>query len=183
MTALLLQPHSDDCALFACFSAIRYRPHVVTVLQSALQASRGTGITNEQRLEEDDCAFSEIGVTHEALEAWDADPDWEYVEAMLKVIDDDEGGFERVIAPAVLPGGHDQHNRVGQIALDVFGARVTHRYLTYVNGRDRVQGVPVEYEPGWVATKHLALACYRSQIAEPSTSHHFLAPLYEWYAA
>jgi hypothetical protein len=71
---------------------------------------------------------------------------------------------ERVWAPALELGGHDQHNAVGQVALDVFGHRVR-PYLTYVRGRMRTRGAEVPFEPSWVARKMRALSCYQSQIA------------------
>lgn len=163
--------------LFCCFTAIRYRPHVVTVLRSERQDIQG--VSDGERQAEDACAFALLGVTHEALDTGDREPDWEYVRAMLKVIDDDLPP-DRVFAPAAEQGGHEQHTTVAEIADEVFGVRVTH-YLTYTNGRDRSRGVAVDCEPEWVGLKLCALACYRTQICLASTGHHFAQALHEWW--
>lgn len=182
MTDLLLQPHSDDAVLFACYTLLRHRPHVVTVLRSELQELRGTGITDETRQAEDACAFGLLGVTHEVLDTTDADPDWDYVESILRlIVEENEPTW--VFAPEVeWIGGHDQHNEVGMLAQKVFPEAIG--YMTYTDGRNRSIGREVDREEGWAPLKLRALQCYRSQIGEPSTGHHFEAAYAdprEWY--
>jgi LmbE family N-acetylglucosaminyl deacetylase len=80
---------------------------------------------------------------------------------------------QRVWAPAVEEGGHEQHNLVGEAAREVFEARV-HPYLTYVRGSMRSRGREVAFEPEWVADKLRALACYESQIGLENTRAWFM---------
>lgn len=182
MTALLLEPHQDDAVLFACYTLLRERPHVITILQSDLQAQRGTGIRASQRVAENELALNvTLGLTWEQWEYSDADPDWRGIRDDLAKRND--ATVTSVYAPYPESGSHPHHNMVGNLALEVFGGRVTH-YMTYVNGRGRSQGsrrvVPHVYDH--VRMKLLALACYGTQIREPSTGHHFTEALHEWYA-
>jgi LmbE family N-acetylglucosaminyl deacetylase len=147
-----------------------------------LQERRGTGITDEKRQAEDAAAFGLLGCTHEALDTTDADPDWDYVESMLRLIIE-ENEPDRVFAPAPEPyDGHEQHNQIGLLARQLFPSATG--YMTYTNGRERSVGVEVEYEPGWEGLKRAALQCYQSQIVLASTGHHFVRAvedMREWY--
>lgn len=178
MTALLLEPHQDDAALFAAFTCIRHRPHVVTVLRSVVQEQRRTGITQAIRQAENDDAMSILGCTWEQWPHPDSAPDWEAVRRQLEEIDTPSLG--RVFAPCPEDGGQPHHNMIGELAEAVFGAERVSFYMTYVDGRVRNGGRPVEYEPGWIQLKLRALACYRSQHDLASTGHHFLAAQHEF---
>jgi LmbE family N-acetylglucosaminyl deacetylase len=183
VTALLLQPHSDDAALFAAFTCLHHRPHVITVLSSQLQEDRGTGISQATREAEDRCAMEFLGCTVEQWPYSDASPDWGAVENALRLYDEREAP-ERVFAPRPTPDGHEQHNAVGSLALDVFGDTRVTLYLTYRRGHGRaMSGNEVAFKPHWPGLKLRALACYVSQIQEPSTRDWFLdLSLREWYA-
>jgi LmbE family N-acetylglucosaminyl deacetylase len=152
------------------------------VLASQLQWDRGTGISNVMRIAEDQCALELLGCTVEQWPYLDSSPDWGAVENAMRLADD-RLGPERVFAPAPEPEGHEQHNAVGNLAFDVFGGRVT-GYLTYRRGHGRSRSEnEVAFKPGWPAVKLRALACYESQIQEPSTRDWFLElTLREWYA-
>lgn len=183
MTVVLFQPHSDDAALFAAYACVRENPVVVTVLRSERQAT--AGVDHDTRELEDRCAFAELGVT--AYEQWpysDASPDWGAVVNAMRLLDE-RLTPHRVFAPAPEQDGHDQHNQVGELARQVFGDRLI-GYLTYVRGCGHsTGGVEVPCEPDWVARKLRALACYRSQIWEPSTRPWFveLLDVREWVTA
>ncbi len=189
MTApLLLEPHQDDACLFACWTLLREKPHVVTILQSDLQARRGTGITASQRVAENELALVNVlGLTWEQWEFSDADPDWEAIRAELYLLDARSSEAVDVYAPAIEPeGGHPHHDKLGRLADEVFGAaRVTH-YTTYRWGHGRSGGSGYQEvlpaDPDHVRMKLLALACYGTQIREPSTGHHWMQGLWEWYA-
>jgi LmbE family N-acetylglucosaminyl deacetylase len=182
MTALLLSPHSDDAVLFACWSLLAHRPLVVTVLASQLQEDLGMGVTHATRAAEDACAYNLLGCDHTQWPYPDSDPDWGAVENAMRTMDE-RLQPDRVFAPAIEPGGHGQHNAVAQAALSVFGERVI-GYLTYVRGNGRSRSDrEVPFEPSWPAVKLRAMACYLSQISEPSTRDWFLdGGLREWYA-
>lgn len=182
MNAVVLEPHNDDCVLFSAFNALRTSAHVVTVLRSHVQEVRpthGVAITAEEREAETEFAMRVLGLTHEQWDVPDFRPDWDAVREKLEALRD----VDHVFAPAVEEDGHEHHNVIGGLAIEVFGAdRVTH-YLTYTNGRARsTWGEPVEPGPGMVQKKLRALACYDSQIEHPSTGHHFLAAQWEFVA-
>lgn len=184
MSAILFSPHQDDAVLFACWTLLAHDPLVVTVLASQLQEDRGTGISNDTRVTEDCCAFAELGVADWTQWPYlDSAPDWDAVGSAMRLLDE-RLGPSLVFAPAPEPDGHDQHNAIGNLAADVFGSRVT-GYLTYRRGHGRSRSDrEVAFEPSWPALKLGALACYRSQIMEPSTRDWFLElSLREWYAA
>lgn len=178
VSALLLEPHQDDAVLFAAFTCLRHRPLVVTVLASQLQADRGTGITNERREAENAHALGLLGCEVEQWGYPDSGPDWTAVQWAMRSLAG-EGEFELVFAPAVEDGGHEQHSEVGRIALQVFGDRVR-PYLTYRRGHGRTVGQEVVPQPEWIGLKLRAMACFASQIAEPSTRPWFLDGIREY---
>jgi hypothetical protein len=78
---------------------------------------------------------------------------------------DEQRRPDRVYAPAVEEGGHDQHNLIGTIAARASSRRVQ-PYLTYRRGFMRTRSDnEVPYTAEMVALKLRALSCYRSQIA------------------
>lgn len=179
---LLLSPHNDDAVLFACFTLLREDPLVATVLRSELQESRGRPITAQMREAEDNCAFRELGLTR--WEQWpfsDRYLDWAAITAKLYALR--SFGFDEVWAPApYADGGHPHHNELGLLARQVWPDCTL--YHTYRNGMGREKGNLVEIQDGyWIRSKLRALACYETQILEPSTGHHFAVALHEWYAA
>ena len=161
---LVLEPHNDDCALFCAFPAIDHRAHVITVLRSANQ-ERQLGITAEEREAESAKAAAELGVTWEQWTYLDTDPDWDEIELRLGVERDDRPPA-LVYAPLPEPGGHDQHNEVGEIARRVFADTGALRfYTTYRLGGPRNRtGTDQTYTPEMVLRKLRALACFESQI-------------------
>lgn len=176
---VLFEPHQDDAVLFSAFTCRRFRPLVVTVLGSRLQHRRGTGITDVHRRSENARALALIGCTVEQWPFWDDEPDWPMVRRRMILLRGVGDGPAGVFAPAVEEGGHEQHNQVGELALEVFGDRVR-PYLTYRRGEGRTVGTEIVPEPDWIAEKHRALACYASQIREPSTRSWFMDSLREY---
>lgn len=185
MNSLFLSPHNDDAVLFGAFTLLREQPHVITVLRSEVQETMGIDML--EREVEDDAAFEILGVEHEQWEISDREPDWVLITDMLSDLDRVRlETIDRVYAPAVeLDGGHEHHNALGQVALDVFGVdRVTH-YLTYTRqGGKSTWGTEVAHERSWVRLKLQALACYRSQIESElaGCTAHFLRDQREYYA-
>lgn len=195
MTALCLEPHADDCALFCAFEAQRLHAYVVTVLASKVQHDRGTGVSQQMREAESQCAMRELGLEWTQWPYPDDSPDWDAVEAAMRAIDD-RLRPETVLAPAFdfATNGHReddppangwgvmQHDQVGRLAAKVFDGRIV-RYHAYTRwgGRTR-EGTPVVGTPGQIMAKLRALACYRSQIAEPSCQPWFLDGMTEWLA-
>lgn len=182
MTALLLDPHGDDGALFAAFTILKHQPTVIVCLRSQLQERRG-GPTYQEREAETARAFAELGTF--AWEQWtvpDDKPDWAAVKRLVESARDLLEP-DTVYAPAWEAGGHDHHNAVAEITADVFGPEPVISYLTYVRGSGRSDhGTEVVPEPEWIIRKHRALACFESQIREPSTRPWFMDGLREWVA-
>lgn len=181
MTALLLDPHGDDGVLFASFTILKHEPTVIVCLRSQLQESRGAGITYQEREMETTRALAELGVpAWEQLAVPDDRPDWVAVARSLESARDDLRP-DQVFAPEFEVGGHDHHNAVAEIAAKVFGSDRIVSYLTYVRGSARSDwATEVMPEPDWIARKHRALACFESQIREPSTRPWFMDSLREW---
>jgi LmbE family N-acetylglucosaminyl deacetylase len=185
MTALLLAPHNDDETLFAAFSCLRFRPHVIVCLRSFRMADPsypgGMPVNYKTREFETEMAMKALGCSWTQLERPD-EPyvvDWTGFKDEILSISPDPA---IVFAPADEEHGHDQHNGVARLADYIFGNRVRHYYTYTTAGKTRA-GVEVEYEPEWVALKHHALACYKSQSAHPATRAHFMADLEEYVAA
>jgi LmbE family N-acetylglucosaminyl deacetylase len=182
MTALLFQPHSDDAALFASFVTARYEPLVITVFESRRQEP--WGVTDAERIYEDQQALGELGVTEQ--QHWPF-PDDLGITAAAVIRDEMVSLRQRlldpwpVFAPAVEDGGNPQHNLVGQLALEVF--RNVMFYATYTGSpavKSRV-GEEVRPSEGQIARKLRALAWYRSQHEiESGSREHFLEDLREY---
>lgn len=176
VSTVFLSPHNDDETLFGAFTLLRERPHVIVVLRSFVQEARGTGVTYEMREAETAAAMEILGCTWEQWEIPDNEPDWSEMRDRLRTID-----THYVYAPAVERGGHAQHNKVGELARDVFRDRATH-YLTYTPGKTKsARGRRVPYESWMVAQKLRALACYVSQHQQEAMVPHFLREQYEYY--
>jgi LmbE family N-acetylglucosaminyl deacetylase len=162
--SVLLAPHNDDAELFAAYTCLRERPHVIVVLRSMRQAGmlEGRGPSFMEREAETDCAMAVLGCT---WEQWpftdDRDDQWAEVEEMMRGIDADT-----VWAPVPEDGGHEHHDAVGKLARRVFPEGVVRGYLTYRRGFGRSRwGTVVVPTPAEEEAKARALACYRSQLA------------------
>ena len=176
--ALLFAPHHDDETLFAAYLCQTHRPRIVTVLRSVNQEAQG--ISHHERVLEADDAADVLGCLWEQWPEPDNDPDWSAVEAQMRETREHDDP-DRVFAPWPEHGGHDHHNRVGELASEVFGGRVTF-YTTYQYGGDRTKGDPVPFTPEMVLVKLRALACYESQILRGPTRF-FTHSLDEWTRA
>lgn len=179
MTAVVLEPHPDDCALFACFLALRHQAKIVTVLAPNRMAGLGYPggpVPTGQRLEEHRQAMAELGAEWEAWHFDDFSPNTDAIADRLVALDCDP-----LIAPAVEEDGHPDHNLVGSLA-QIHGAELI-QYTTYTRAGGRSSSAhEVPFEPGWPVLKLRALACYESQIAHPATQPWFLDGIREWVA-
>lgn len=178
MTSVFLAPHNDDETLFAAYTLLRERPRVFVVFRSAKQEA--VGITWAERESETDAALQILGCAYSQ---------WEYPDDVLAselrpFLEERLGRLakthETCFAPAVEEGGHEQHNLVGEAALAAFGASRVRPYLTYRRGYGKTVGDEVVPEPAEVAKKLRALACYESQIREPSCRPWFVGDLREY---
>lgn len=170
--------------MFASFTILRHRPHVLVCLRGHIQYARGDhGASATTREIETGAAMGILGATWEQLPFSDQEPDYEALEQVLRAYADDPTYDGTVFAPEPEPKGHDQHNEIGEIAIRVFGVERVERYLTYQRGSMRTRGRPVPFEPGWPALKLRAMACYLSQIRRDDCLPWFVDDsLREWYA-
>lgn len=157
MTSILFAPHGDDETLFAFYTLLRYRPHVVVVLTS--------GAT---RFFETQAAAKVAGVTVEQWGHPEHAPDWARIR---RQVHEAVSGFDRIMGPAFEVGGHEHHNGVAGVLDDYEDVR---SYLTYRRGHGRSSGgvevVPTQDER---ELKRQALDCYKSQLADPATAPWF----------
>jgi LmbE family N-acetylglucosaminyl deacetylase len=176
---ILLSPHGDDETLFAAYTCLREKPHVIICTQDADQEVR------RERTLETAAALEILGCTHHEWVMSADKPDWDKARIWLSSWDSSSlvaSTADRVYAPAVHPDGHEQHNVVGELAREIFGDRVV-SYMTYApRGQRHIEGreiIPTTHE---IRCKLMALACYRTQIENPSTRPWFfeLLDLREW---
>lgn len=161
---LLVSPHADDETLFAAYVQLAVQPQVVVCLQGrrARHLPR-----NDVREAESRAACAVLGTDVSFIASPCDPPDWPLVEAELELLEPD-----RVFAPLPEPGGHRQHNQIGNLAWSLWPDRTTF-YATYRDLEKSATGTPHAVEDGWFAKKALALSCYRSQHSKPDTAFHF----------
>lgn len=175
MRALLLAPHNDDETLFASFTCLRYRPHVVVCFKSYVN-----GVPAETREAETAAAMKILGCSWTQWPLSDVGALDEEVEAFMWGLRDPDD-WELVFAPYPHEHGNLQHALIARLADTVFHDVPIRNYLSYAGGVKPRHGEEVAYEPGWLFLKHAALACYRSAADTPS-HRHFAEDLSEWLA-
>jgi LmbE family N-acetylglucosaminyl deacetylase len=166
---LLIAPHADDETLYAAYTCLREKPHVIVCTyrdsgEELLAAMEVLGCDFTQLV------FAEGALSHHPLRHW------------LKLEREFGTDPEVVYAPNYHDDGHWEHNIAALAARDVFGSRVR-SYLTYApRGRRQREGTEVKPEPWMIARKLAALACYASQIEQESTRPWFydLLDMKEW---
>ena len=163
MTDLFLAPHNDDEALFGAYTLLRYRPQVIVVLRSFVEATWWPPVHYETREEETRQSCAVLGCDYLQWEYPDNAPQWGLVEASLTLLNPD-----RVWAPLPEPGGHPHHNAIGALARDLWPHTTYYATYTHAAGKTTT-GEKVQPEPGWEALKREAMACYRSQATHPQT--------------
>lgn len=166
-SSVLFEPHADDGALFAAFSAIRYRPRIVTCFPSP----KDYGDT-ATRAAETACAAEILG----------AGPcvQWNGRDLVAKMRElDAKVRPTRVFAPST-DTSHPEHLEVAEAAAAVFGDRLV-RYQTYNSAGKVRAGRLVFFDPGWLDIKRRALGCYASQIAHPRAREFFSWDLAEYH--
>lgn len=178
MNHLLLSPHNDDEALFASYVCLRHRPKVIVALDGG--TSKRYHPDPAERAAESAAAMGILGCEFEHLGFPVDIRDWQDVSDLLALRD----APDRVWAPLIEADGHRHHNRLAEVAIQLWPGRVSF-YATYHVDEDgwphkTVVGDPVPTEDGWPELKRRALGCYRSQIEQSGTSMHFEQPLDEY---
>ena len=179
MNAIVLAPHGDDETLFVAYTCMRERAHVIICSQDA------DPVIRKQRSLETTAAIQILRCSHHEWPIIAGQIEWE--EAKVKLEPWNSTALvastpDRVYAPAVDPQGHEEHNLIGNLAIAVFGDKVI-PYGTYAprGRRQRLLNdvIPTADE---IQRKLQALACYRSQIENPSTRPWFseLLDMKEW---
>ncbi len=164
---VVFAPHADDEALFASYTLLRYRPHVVICCPSVRDYGDTMVREGESR-----AAVSLLGAG--PVEQW---------------LGGDLVTQMRAFDARVHPGrvwapdrqtSHPDHLAVADAALAVFGDRVE-TYHTYDAAGKVTGGRCVESEPGWDLRKRQALACYETQMTHPRARVVFTWDLAEFY--
>lgn len=163
---VLFAPHNDDETLFAAFTILRYRPHVVVCYPSA--GDYGDPLVRETETRE---AMTVLG--GQQVEQW-AGGD---LEAQMRALD--AGVTPSMVWAPHADTSHPDHAEVARAAAAVFGDRVR-SYHTYNAGGKVRRGRPVEHEPVWVSQKLRALLRYESQIQHPRANQFFTWDLLEY---
>lgn len=168
MSGVLFSPHSDDEALFACYTVLRHRPTVVICFPS----ERDYGNTNV-RYHESRMAMFGCGVRD--VVQWHARTAEDLAALMRR--------YDEVAQPAVAwapseEASHMQHAQVAVAAQAVFGDRVR-QYHTYDHAGKVRRGRKVPIEPGWEDIKRASLRCYETQIRHPRAGKFFEEARYE----
>ncbi len=162
VTAILFSPHNDDEVLWTFYNLLRYKPKVVVVYRSFKEALSG-GPTYVEREAETGFAMRVAGVEWEQ---------WEYPDTANVAFSpgrhlvSEAKKHDVVIVPAWEDGGHEQHNAVADALHDHWlkpykGTVI--RYLSYVRGHGRSEGVEIVPTDEERALKAKALVCYPSQ--------------------
>ena len=188
MNSVLIAPHNDDETLFAAYTIMRERPHVIVALSDPHNGRK--------REQETRTAVDWLTAGRSSVEHWGFDcscPDWEGLSSAIGEL----ARYDRVWAPAVVGEasgyvlgeapengwGVLQHEHLGWLAQNILRARVR-RYCLYTrwHGRHKVREiVPTGVE---IARKLVALSCYESAIADRATRSWFYEnlDLREWTA-
>lgn len=180
----------DDETLFAAYTCMRERPHVVVCLRSSYQ-EWDYGVTYQRREAETAAAMEVLGCDWTQLPLYDVRPTWKRVEAEVKKIvvafsapvvyapapNFDRNGWTESDQPI---SGLFHHDYIGLMARRLFGDRVRY-YQTYSRWHGRIEeGEEVIPTAEQVTAKLKALTCYQSQIATVSTRMHFIGSQREW---
>lgn len=174
MTTIILAPHGDDETLFAAYTCMRTRGHVIVCTQDASESVR------QERSIETTRAIEILGCSHHEWPVPSGKIDPAQVRLWLKGWDH----ATQVYAPAIHPEGHEEHNLIGELAREVFGDRVVF-YTTYApRGQRHIGSLEIIPSTDEIQWKLQALACYRTQISYPLTRPWFfdLLDLREWHA-
>ena len=159
---------------------MRERAHVIICSQDADPSVR------QRRSLETTRAIEILGCSHHEWQMPANKMDW--VQARMWMQSWDSTSLvastpDRVYAPAYHAEGHDHHNRIAQMADEIFGEKLI-PYTTYApRGVRQIGTQEVVPTAGEISRKLQALACYQSQIEHPSTRAWFfeLLDLREWH--
>lgn len=163
---LFVSPHNDDAALFAAFTLQREHPTVLTMFDSHVQVQRGhPECSADARRREDIQAMAVLGCTFDCGYVPDHLPRASAAELVRACLMNWDGYADEIWIPAIEAGGHEQHNLVSEIALEVFKGKKISGYLTYTRtGGKSTWGNAVACSGAMVLQKLRALACYRTQL-------------------
>jgi hypothetical protein len=227
MKTLLISPHNDDETLFCSHAISRYDADLLVVYDSYVQIKRDEQLPLEQRRYPLGAALRPDLLTRrkETIDAYfrltGADVgrkltirfaalndacgySEKQVAGAIRLALGPAWSYDRIFAPAIEEGGHDQHNVVGAAAamLRPFGCSTCRfgddntlpscpmcgleydplrkgpelvRYLTYTRQAGKSTfGLAIELSAEETFRKLQALACYRSQIDREDCRPHFL---------
>lgn len=182
MTDLFLSPHNDDETLFGAFTIIREKPMVIVCLKSQVQDDRHGIKANVREMETTGALWWLGQPSWKQLQTRDSEPAKRIIDGLADDFADLDRVHapDRVWAPDIEYGGHEQHNLVGRAARDTWGDKVQ-PYLTYRRGSMRSRGTEVPFEPKWAWQKLRALCCYQTQVELENTMPWFIDDTFREY--
>lgn len=161
---LFIAPHCDDETLFGSFILLREHPQVVIVMPES-----------EDRKVETIQAMHVLGQMPPLFLDVPTKSGYVPVRDALKIFT----VTGSVWAPAPeISGGNIDHNTVSRVATTIWPD--AYLYTTYSQAGKSRTSKPIEPHPDWIRLKHLALACYVSQIEAPACREHFLRDIREY---
>ena len=170
---LFIEPHQDDAVLYGFYTLLRVKPILVSVTSSFIQPNRGDiGCDADTRRKETVEAAKIAGCPVVFLDIPDNELTEEILRERLQHFNP-----EKVYIPAQHENGNPQHNLIGKVALELFGKNKCEQYCTYVMGDFNIVKGSWEVKPthNEADLKDMALDCFKSQLALPSTRPHFEA--------
>ena len=173
MRPILVQPHSDDAVLFACWTLLRVKPLVVTVFDGHVQQMRGLPITPKMRRDEDKAAMEILGLPEPIYLGFTDDSEPSDGAIFNRLCQCVRGLSDQdLYIPMEESGGHAQHNLVW-LACECLPH--TKAYLTYTTRGKSTSANEVPFEPEWIGLKLRALACFESQwLPAAGCAEHFI---------
>jgi len=167
---VLISIHNDDEVLFAGFTLMRHRPHVIICTDSFIQKERGeVGCDMETRRNESIAACAFLGCSVSFLGIRDTELTERELRKRLKNIE-----AETIYIPAYHEGGNFQHNLVNKVCRELFKPEQIEQYCSYSKTDLLIKGkyeiVPSEQEK---AMKNKAMNFYVSQLNLDSMASHF----------
>jgi LmbE family N-acetylglucosaminyl deacetylase len=157
MSSYFIAPHPDDEVLFGAYTIMREKPTVVIVTHPTLQGDNGY-----ERVLESYKACQILGAKCLFLGI----PEHELTEDILK---EKLPLTDEIIYIPDLEGGNPHHDIVHRTFNDHWNVKL---YKTYNKDIERT-GKLIEATSEEREIKHRAMACHKTQIMNPLTSHFF----------
>jgi len=164
---LFISPHNDDEILFGAYTIMREKPLVVIITHSTMQGNNG-----DERTLESYRAMKILGVPIVFLGIDEDKITEEILNEKFNILGVNDEYLDVVYIPEYQENGNPHHNLVNEYFKKRYSF-LTKEYKTYSGLEDRTIGkeiIPTDEE---LEIKKRVMACYKTQIENPMTSHYF----------